>query len=72
MKSVVEYNLCKLKYKGSNATWFKGYKKLKGIYQLRGNVCLLGMESGGKLRINNYINPEWDLADTGENGGLGT
>lgn len=29
------------------------------------------MESGGKVRINNYTNPEWGLGDTGENGGLG-
>lgn len=30
------------------------------------------MESGGNVEINNYLNPGWGLADTGENGGLGT
>lgn len=45
---------------------------LKGIKQSCGNVCLLSMESGGKMRINNDTNPERSLADTEENGGLGT
>lgn len=30
------------------------------------------MEFGDKMRINDCINPEWGLADTGEDGGLGT
>lgn len=50
----------------------KDANKPEGTQQSHCNICLLGMENGGKMRINNYVSPKQGLADTEANDGLGT